>query len=137
MKNKKLMFILGVLVLARPLMKITGFIDVFGNEAAGSILMTLFISLVWIGVTAKKGLENPIQVLIGAGICYATFATIGSGIFSPLLDGRLQGPLTNPIVLINIFLANMIWGLITGYISAMILKKRINKKECYNCLSKK
>lgn len=137
MKNKNLMFVLGILALARPLTKIAGFIDIFGNEAAGSILMTLFISLVWIGVTVKKELENPIQVLFGAGVCYAALATIGSSVLSPLLDGTLQGPLTNPIALINVFLTNMIWGLITGCISVMILKKRINKKECYNCLSKK
>lgn len=111
MQNKNFMLALGLLALARPLMKIVGFIDILGNEVIGSLLMTLFISLVWIGITVKKELENPVQVLVGAGVCYAILISIGSGILSPLLDGTLQGPLTNPIALINVFLTNIIWGL--------------------------
>lgn len=124
MQNKNFMLALGLLALARPLMKIVGFIDILGNEVIGSLLVTLFISLIWIGITVKKELENPVQVLVGAGVCYAILISIGSGILSPLLDGTLQGPLTNPIALINVFLTNIIWGFITGCISTMLLKKR-------------
>jgi len=127
MQNRNFMLALGLLALTRPLMKIVGLIQIFGNEAIGSIIMTLLISFVWIIITVKKELENPVQVLVGAGVCYAILVTIASGILSPLLDGRLQGPLSNPVAFISVFFTNVVWGLITGSIAAMILSKRINK----------
>lgn len=124
MQNKNFMLIFGLLAFTRPLMKIVGLIQVFDNEAVGSIVMTLLISFVWIVITVKKDLENPVQVLVGAGVCYAILVTIGSGTLSPLLDGRLQGPLSHPVAFISVFFTNFIWGFITGNIAAMLLRKK-------------
>lgn len=124
MENKKLMASLGMIALLRPLMKMTGWIHIFGNEAVGSIAMTILISLVWVAIVVKKEVVNPVQTLVGAGVCYAGLAIIASGILSPILDGSLQGPLTNPIALVSVFITNIVWGLILGIIVLMIPAKK-------------
>ncbi|MFD1067317.1 hypothetical protein [Oceanobacillus locisalsi] len=125
-KQQNVAFILGLgaLALIRPIMKITGFIHIFGNEAVGSIAMTVLISVVWILIVIKKGMPNPISVLVLAGTSYAAFAIILSGILSPILDGGLQGPLTNPIAFISVFLTNMVWGFVLGMITSIIPYKK-------------
>ncbi|WP_440896061.1 hypothetical protein ACS127_16240 [Amphibacillus sp. Q70] len=63
--DKKLMLNLAVLALVSPLMKITGWIHVFGNEAVGSIAMTALVSIVWIVIIVKKDVAHPVQTSIG------------------------------------------------------------------------
>lgn len=119
-QNAILSLVLGALALIRPLMKIIGLIDIFGSEAVGSIVMTVLISVVWIIIVLAIKVQNPIQVLVFAGISYAAFSIILSGILSPILTGELQGPLTNPIALVSVFITNIIWGLILGIIASAI-----------------
>lgn len=123
-QNITLILGLSALALIRPLMKITGFIHIFGSEAAGSIVMTILISIAWILIVISKEVHNPIKILVLAGVSYAAFAIILSGILSPILDGSLQGPLTNPIALVSVFMTNIIWGLILGMIASAISYKR-------------
>ncbi|WP_152657698.1 hypothetical protein [Oceanobacillus sp. CFH 90083] len=119
-QNIALILGLGALALIRPLMKITGFIHIFGNEAIGSIAMTVLISIAWILIVIWKRVQNPIKVLVFAGVSYAAFATILSGILSPILNGSLQGPLTNPMALVSVFMTNIVWGLVLGAIAFVI-----------------
>ncbi|SHF15133.1 hypothetical protein SAMN05444392_108140 [Seinonella peptonophila] len=113
---------LGALALIRPLMKITGLIDLIGQQF-GSILLTILISLAWLLIVVKKNIQKPILILVFAGISYAIFATIISGILSPILLGQLQGPLTNPLGFISVIVTNIIWGLIVGGIALAIRNK--------------
>lgn len=62
MQNKKLMITLGALALVRPLFKITGLIQLFQNEARGSIVLTLFISVAWVAIIVKENPSKPLQV---------------------------------------------------------------------------
>ncbi|GIO19482.1 hypothetical protein J18TS1_25820 [Oceanobacillus oncorhynchi subsp. incaldanensis] len=123
-QTRTLILGLGALALIRPLMKITGWIHIFGSEAVGSIVMTLLISIAWILIVIKKRVSNPIRVLVLAGVSYAAFAIILSGILSPILDGSLQGPLTNPIAFVSVFITNIIWGLVLGVIAFAIPYKK-------------
>ncbi|WP_077605065.1 hypothetical protein [Oceanobacillus sojae] len=123
-QNITLILGLGALALIRPLMKITGFIHIFGSEAAGSIVMTILISIAWILIVISKEVHNPIKILVLAGVSYAAFAIILSGILSPILDGSLQGPLTNPIALVSVLMTNIIWGLVLGMIASAIPYKK-------------
>lgn len=117
---------LGVIALIRPIMKITGIMDIIGQQL-GSILMTVIISMVWIFIVVKKKSPYLIRILVFAGISYAVFAIILSGILSPILHGELQGPLTNPFAIISVLVTNIIWGLILGLI-AWALTKLINRQ---------
>lgn len=129
MKNKKIMLVLGMIALVRPLLKITSLVEIFGNEAVGSIAMMLLISIVWITVIVMKRLDDPIQTAIGAGICYAVLATALSAVLSPILTGRLQGPLTHPFALVSMIATNVVWGLLVGIVSAAIVSFQKDKGE--------
>jgi len=122
-EHKVLMLGLGALALIRPVMKMFGVMDLIG-QAFGSILLTVLISLAWILIVLVKRVADPVTVLIGAGLSYALFAIVLSGIASPILDGQLQGPLTNPLATISVFVTNAIWGLILGIIAKLLAAKR-------------
>src|SRR5690606_23396792 len=100
-QNLRLIVGLGALALIRPIMKITGIMDIIGQQF-GSILMTALISLAWIAIVLIKKVANPVTILVFAGLSYAVFAIVLSGILSPMLHGELQGPLTNPLAIISV-----------------------------------
>ncbi|WP_254778323.1 hypothetical protein [Paenibacillus sp. cl141a] len=116
--KENLLFILGLgaLALVRPIMKMTGIMDLIGQQF-GSMLMTILISLAWLVIVLIKKPAFPMVILIFAGMSYALYAVILSGLVSPLLDGKLQGPLTNPFALVSVFAINAIWGFIVGFIA--------------------
>lgn len=117
--NYLLILGLGALALIRPLMKITGFMDIIGQQF-GTILMTILISLAWLVIVIKRKVPNPITVLVFSGMSYALFVIILSGILSPILLGNLQGPLTNPLAIASVFITNAIWGFVVGGIAKAI-----------------
>lgn len=121
-ENKLLIIGLGALALIRPLMKMTGVMDLIGQQF-GSILMTVLISLAWLVIVWAKRVTHPVAILVGAGLSYALFAILLSGIASPIIDGKLQGPLTNPLALVSVFVTNAIWGFLVG-----IIAKAFNRK---------
>lgn len=112
-ENLLLILGLGALALVRPVMKMTGIMDFIG-QSFGSILMTIVISLAWLVIVLARRVPHPVSVLVYAGMSYALFAIILSGIASPILNGELQGPLTNPFAVISVFAVNALWGLIVG-----------------------
>lgn len=110
---------LGALALIRPLMKMIGFMDIIGQQF-GAILMTILISLAWLVIVVKRKVPNPITVLVFSGMSYALFVIILSGILSPIFLGKLQGPLTNPLAIVSVFITNAIWGFVIGGIAKAI-----------------
>lgn len=122
--KENLLFILGLgaLALIRPIMKMTGIMDLIG-QAFGSILMTVLISLAWLMIVLFKRTAYPVVILVFAGLSYALFAIIISGIASPLIDGKLQGPLTNPLAMVSVFAVNAVWGFIVGLIANALRRK--------------
>jgi hypothetical protein len=110
---------LGALALIRPLMKMIGFMDIIGQQF-GAILMTILISLAWLVIVVKRKVPNLITVLVFSGMSYALFVIILSGILSPILLGKLQGPLTNPLAIVSVFITNAIWGFVIGGIAKAI-----------------
>jgi hypothetical protein len=101
-------------------MKMTGAMDLIGQQF-GSVLMTILISLAWLVIVWAKRLPYPVVVLVGAGLSYALFAILLSGIASPILDGKLQGPLTNPLAIVAVLVTNAIWGFIVGLIAKALI----------------
>ncbi|MEY8561147.1 hypothetical protein AALF85_10625 [Jeotgalicoccus halotolerans] len=119
--NWKISIILGAAVLIRPLMSILGVTEIIGQPYT-SLGLTLLISIVWIGTVMLTKERRPILTLVMAGVSYASFVIILSGILSALSTGEIQGPLTNPLAVLSVFATNIIWGLITGSISWVIMK---------------
>lgn len=112
---------LSFITLIRPVMSMLGISEAIGKPVA-SITATIIISLVWIIAVVFRQEPQPIKTLIFVGIGYGILAIVISGIFSPILTGHLQGPLTNPFAIISVLMTNAIWGVITGIIAYAVLK---------------
>ncbi|MCB5236902.1 MAG: hypothetical protein E6778_02730 [Niallia nealsonii] len=112
---------LSFIALIRPVMSMLGISEAIGKPVA-SITATIIISLVWIIAVVFRQEPQPIKTLIFVGIGYGILAIVISGIFSPILTGHLQGPLTNPFAIISVLMTNAIWGVITGIIAYAVLK---------------
>ncbi|MFD2682484.1 hypothetical protein [Bacillus seohaeanensis] len=124
--NWKLIIILVVFALVRPVMSMLGISEAIGKPVA-SIGATIIISFVWIIAVVRARESQPVLTLMLVGIGYAVLAIIISGIFSPILLGQLQGPLTNMFAFVSVFVTNAIWGLIAGVIASVFVKGETTK----------
>ncbi|MBP2240950.1 hypothetical protein J2Z40_001510 [Cytobacillus eiseniae] len=92
--NWSLIIALSIISLIRPLMSMLGISEAIGKPIT-SIIATIIISIIWIVTVVIKRDSQPILTLLFTGIGYGVLAIIMSGIFSPILTGNLQGPLTH------------------------------------------
>lgn len=123
-QNKLLILILGTIAVLRPLTKITGLIHLFPTDKAGSIILTVLISVVWLGTVLFKQVDHPVVVLATASLIYAIWAILLSAVLSPLLTGSLQGPITNPFALVSVIVTNLLWGAVVGLIAIPFVHKK-------------
>jgi len=119
--NWKLIAVLSAIALSRPIMSMTGISEAIGKPVT-SITSTIMITFIWITAVVIKNEPKPLLTLLFAGMGYGIFAIIISGIFSPILTGHLQGPLTNPFAFVSVLATNAIWGLLSGAIAMMFIK---------------
>ncbi|WP_017547538.1 hypothetical protein [Salinicoccus carnicancri] len=120
--NPGLVLTLALIALIRPFMSITGISEAIGSGA--SVTATVLISIIWVAATVIRKEARPVLTLVSAGVAYAVFAVIISGVMSPILTGALQGPLTSPFAIISVLMTNIIWGFATGCIAAILLNLR-------------
>lgn len=125
--NWPLVIGLAVVALVRPLFSIVGLDDRLGKPVT-PLVLTGAISLVWILVVGLSRVREPLLTLLFVGLGYAVGATLLSAILSPILTGRLQGPLANPFGLIGIFLVNAVWGTLCGLVAMGIQRLRTRKE---------
>ncbi|MFD1717529.1 hypothetical protein [Georgenia deserti] len=114
---------LGALALARPLARITGVDEVLGTPAT-AIGLTLLITALWVTLVGIGRVPRPVLTLTLAGVAYAVYSTLLSGILSPLLTGTLQGPLAQPIGIVAILATNAIWGAVAGVLALGVQRLR-------------
>ena len=107
---------LGAVALIRPLLNITGLMELLGRPG-GPIVVTLLISAVWLAVVVGAGLRAPLLTLVLAGIAYGVFSIVLSAVLSPILAGELAGPLTNPAAVVAVLITNALWGAIVGLLA--------------------
>ncbi|MBB6735728.1 hypothetical protein [Cohnella zeiphila] len=121
LRNSQRLFVvaMGAFALIRPLMSITGLSERIGQPFA-SLGATVLITLLWIAAANLARVARPVPTLMMAGIAYGVFAIVLSGILSPILTGRLQGPLTNPFGFVGVLVTNAIWGIAAGLLAAAV-----------------
>lgn len=110
---------LGALALVRPVMGVTGMLDLLGKPFA-PILVTVVISLFWLMVVVGTRVHQPILTLVCAGVVYGVFAILLSALLSPILTGALLGPSTNPAAMTSVLITNAIWGGSVGIIASIV-----------------
>lgn len=114
---------LAAFALVRPLFSIVGLSDTLGKPAT-PLILTAVVSLVWILVVGLSRVRRPVLTLVAAGLCYAVLVVLLSGILSPVLDGRLEGPLAKPALILPLLLTNAVWGLVTGALADLVQRAR-------------
>ena len=121
MKNVNIPFVLALasLALVRPLMSMLGLLEAIG-QPFGSISVTVFISILWIGIVVLSRVAHPVKTLLYTGITYGVYAILLSAILSPIREGQLQGPITNPFAIVSVLLTNALWGLVAGGIATLL-----------------
>ncbi|PZT69140.1 hypothetical protein DN402_18350 [Streptomyces sp. SW4] len=111
--HRPVVALLIAVALLRPLFSVTGLTDALGRPLT-PLLLTLGISLAWILVVGLSRVPEPVLTAVAAGVGYALAALVLSAVLSPLLTGRLQGPLAQPQALLPLFLVNGVWGAVCG-----------------------
>jgi hypothetical protein len=124
----KLIFILALIQLTRPILSTAGFFDNFRPQ--GPIIATALIALIWIGVAVIGNVREPVQVLAMAG---ATYAVIGVAVaiflqtfFTWSPEETASIPLLLTAGLIGGIVVNVFWGAFLGFM-AIGIKKTVKR----------
>src|SRR5215203_5960035 len=120
----KLLFILALIQLTRPILSTAGFFDNFRPQ--GPIIATALIALIWIGVAVVGNVREPAKILAMAG---ATYAVIGVAMavflqtfFAWSPEETVSIPLLLTAGLIGGIVVNVIWGAFLGFVAIGIKK---------------
>ena len=124
----KLIFVLALIQLTRPILSTAGFFDNFRPQ--GPIIATALIALIWVGVAVIGNVREPVKVLAMAG---ATYAVIGVAMavflqtfFTWSPEETASIPLLLTAGLIGGIVVNVIWGAFLGFV-AIGIKKAIKR----------
>src|ERR671916_1666037 len=124
----KLIFVLALIQLTRPILSTAGVFDSFRPQ--GPIIATALIALIWVGAAVIGKVKEPIKVLAMAG---ATYAVIGvamavflQAFFTWSAEETASIPLLLTAGLIGGMVVNVIWGALLGFVASGI--KRIVKR---------
>jgi hypothetical protein len=124
----KLIFLLAVVQLIRPILSTAGFFDNFRPQ--GPLIATALIALIWIGVAVIGNVREPVKVLAMAG---ATYAVLGVGMavflqafFTWSPEETASIPLLLTAGLIGSIVVNVIWGALLGFV-AIGIKKAVGR----------
>ncbi|MEZ4861724.1 MAG: hypothetical protein R3C14_10465 [Caldilineaceae bacterium] len=112
---------MGALALIRPVLNITGLMEGLGRPI-GPLLITLLISLAWLAIVVCNKVRYPFPTLILTGVAYGVFAILLSATLSPMLQGKLLGPLTTLYATVSVLVTNAIWGGVVGLVALVLLK---------------
>jgi hypothetical protein len=125
----KLIFILALIQLIRPILSTAGFFDNFRPE--GPLIATALIALTWISVVVIGDVREPVKVLAMAGATYAVtgvaMAVYLQTFFTWSPEETVSIPLLLSAGLIGGIIANVIWGAFLGFV-AVGIKKMIRKQ---------
>ena len=120
----KLIFILALIQLTRPILSTAGLFDNFRPQ--GPIIATTLIALIWVGVAVIGNVREPVKVLAMAG---ATYAVIGVAMavflqtfFTWSSEETAAIPLLLTAGLIGGIVVNVIWGALLGFVATGIKK---------------
>ncbi|MBQ0924099.1 hypothetical protein [Saccharopolyspora endophytica] len=116
-----LIVLLGVFALVRPVLNITGGMDVLGRPV-GPVVVTGVLSVVWLVVVVWWRSERPVVTLTCAGLVYGVLAVVLSAVLSPILHGELRGPLVTPggIGVVMVLLVNACWGAVASAVGSRL-----------------
>jgi drug/metabolite transporter (DMT)-like permease len=120
----KLIFILALIQLTRPILSTAGFFDNFRPQ--GPIIATALIALIWVGVAVIGNVREPVKVLAMAGATYAVIGVALAVFLQTFFTWSPQETASIPLLLtaglIGGIVVNVIWGSLLGLVATGITK---------------
>jgi hypothetical protein len=124
----KLVFILALIQLTRPILSTAGVFDSFRPQ--GPIIATALIALIWVGAAVIGKVREPVKVLAMAGATYAVIsiamAVFLQAFFTWSPEETASIPLLLSAGLIGDIVVNVIWGAFLGF-AAIGIKKTVKR----------
>lgn len=121
--NWPLIIVLGLAGLARPITRM-----IFDGQGVTSAVlalgMTAVVTIAWALALGLSRSPQPVLGGVATGLIYALGAIILSAVLSPILLGRLDGTLANPIAIVPMLLTNAVWGAAAGAIALVVRRVR-------------
>ena len=120
----KLVFILALVQLARPILSTVGFFDNFRPQ--GPIIATAVIALIWVGVAVIGKVREPVKVLAMAGAAYAVVGVAMAVLLQTFFTWSPEETVSVPLLLtagvVGSIVTNVIWGALLGVVAIGIRK---------------
>jgi hypothetical protein len=120
----KLIFILALVQLTRPVLSAAGFFD--GFRPQGPIIATALIALIWIGVAVIGNVREPVKVLAMAGATYAVIGVAMAVLLQTFFTWSPEETASIPLLLtaglVGGIVVNVIWGALLGFVATGIKK---------------
>ena len=124
----KLIFILALIQLTRPILSTAGFFD--GFRPQGPIVATALIALIWIGVAVIGNVREPVKVLAMAGATYAVIGVALAVFLQAFFAWSPEETASIPILLtaglLGGIVVNVIWGALLGFV-AIGIKRAVER----------
>jgi hypothetical protein len=115
----KLIFILALVQLTRPILSTAGFFDNFRPQ--GPIVATALIALIWVGATVIENVREPVKVLAMAGATYAVISIAMAVFLQTFFTWSPEETASIPLLLtaglIGGIVVNVIWGALLGFVA--------------------
>src|SRR5918999_652946 len=115
----KLIFILALIQLTRPILSTAGVFDNFKPQ--GPIIATALIALIWVGAAVIGKAREPVKVLAMAGAAYAVIGVAMAVFLQTLFTWSPEETVSIPLLLtaglIGGIVVNVIWGAFLGLVS--------------------
>ena len=119
----KLITLLGLIELTRPLLKITGQLAGFEITPTTTYILTAITAVIWVAVVVVRKVKKPVHTLAMAGAVYAV-ASIALAVviqlFPHMADPQAKIPLLLTVGLVASLLFNVAYGALLGVIAQLI-----------------
>lgn len=115
--NWPLVAALALLGLVRPLLSILGVYEGLSIPWL-SLVVTVIIAVVWIGVVAMWRIQHPFLTLVLAGGLYGVFALVLEQFLARVLSFENAPESLPALGIVSIIVTNLAWGAVVGAIAA-------------------
>lgn len=108
----KLVIILALVQLIRPIMSTTGLFD--DLKPQGPLIVTTTIVLIWIGTVVIGKVKEPIKTLALAGAVYAVFSILMAVFLQAFFDWSEEETVAIPLLLTAGLIGSVIYNVLVG-----------------------
>lgn len=124
----KLILILALLLMIRPVLSILGVFDRLGSWAPP--VVTILVDISWLVIAVKQRLKRPVLTLAMAGVAYGVISTLLAIViqsFQPSPEAPSIAILATGVLLANV-LINGVWGAALGFLASLFVRVNTSDK---------